>query len=151
MACTIGHCLYPHDSCAPDAEGSCFLGPCDGQPSGPVCRCDATVLESVDGACELWANDEKQAAPSLCIAGTFPCDTLQCQRHAEICVETVGGPAGSGSTFECVAAARANNGCSGDIPDCDCIILEQLGCIQGAACDCTTDPEHNEHVVIAQP
>lgn len=140
--CVAHGCDAPTYSCEPSN------GNCDGPPTGPACSCDGTVVEDDFGYCELAQQGLAEADASICQTGTFTCGTLQCTRHAEICVISIGGPKGAGESYECRPLADVKGFCS-SIPDCGCMDLEPLGC--GGTCDCTADADGQETVHIALP
>jgi hypothetical protein len=153
-ACSSGVCAYDIDSCDPVAAGACVNGfTCDGPPTGPVCGCDGVVVEGDNAVCDQWAASAPYAPASLCAQGTFPCDVgLDCINNVDVCVLTAGGPAGSGTTVECVAVADLDSSCQGGIANCACLAsASRFGCNGGSVCDCTSDANNQETMSIAQP
>ncbi len=147
---SAGACVFPEGSCAPGSQGLCQPGfTCDGPPSGPVCGCDGQVVEGEYAECTFWGNSEPYSGPELCAQGTFACGNLQCTRHVQVCVATSGGPAGSETTYDCVAVADVAGWCAHGIGDCSCLDLAALGC-SDASC-CASDADHQETVSLFLP
>ncbi len=137
-------CVYEVGECGPDVTGVCQSGfTCDGPPTGPVCLCDGTVVEGANAICDVWPTNSQIADPALCATGTFACGTLQCQRHAEYCLEILPGVPGP-TSYSCKAAGGT---CSG-IADCSCI-TEAEG--PGDVVTCSANADMQETVTIASP
>lgn len=144
--CEKGSCRYPANSCSPEVAGKCIeVIQCDGPASGPSCGCDGNVIEAPYGNC---LSGGRSASGDLCSQGTFACGDKQCRRHKDVCVATSGGPAGSETTYECIAAYTVPN-CLTGIPDCGCLFLEDLGCADSSCC--TADADQQETITIALP
>lgn len=145
-----GICVFPQGSCDAGAQGSCQLGfTCDGPPSGPLCKCDGTVLEGEMAECEAWGDSLPYADPELCATGTFPCGTTSCTRHVEVCVATFPGVQGADPIYECKPLTDVNGTCAHGIADCSCIDTQKAGC--PAADCCAADADGQETLSIYLP
>jgi hypothetical protein len=139
-------CIYYEGSCAPNATGSCMtVYTCDGPPSGPLCGCDGEVLEGT-GRCTSMGYPGPYADPDTCAIGTFACGPLTCRRHVEFCQITLPGPTAD-PVHACIAVADEPGFCTHGIADCECLALDELGCVD-ASC-CAADADHQETVTVA--
>jgi hypothetical protein len=151
--CEAGVCLYGADACELGAVGACqpTNGTCDGPPTGPVCDCAGVVHEGDFASCTLGADATPFGAADACATGTFDCGGLSCTNHVQVCVETLGGPAGAEPTYECRDADELG-GCSFGVADCGCLVLDDLCGVGGAGCSCDQDPAtQQETITIALP
>lgn len=143
-------CIFPQGSCDAGAEGSCQLGfTCDGPPSGPLCKCDGTVLEGEMAECDAWSDSLPYGGPELCATGTFPCGMTECTKNVQVCVATYPGVQGAEPTFECKDLADVNGTCAHGIADCSCIDTMKAGCPDTNCC--MADAEGQETLSIYLP
>ena len=141
-----GSCIFPPYSCEPEAKGTCAtIIQCDGPATGPECGCDGQVIEAPYGSC---GTEERTGGVALCAQGTFTCGDKQCTRHVEVCVATSGGPAGSETVHECLAASSGPH-CPSGIAACGCLNLEDLGCADSSCC--SSDADNQETISIQLP
>jgi hypothetical protein len=127
-------CVFPQDSCDPNAKGVCTAGvDCDPLPNhGPICLCDGQIFEG-DAECLVWGQSRPIANPEVCATGTFPCGTEMCTMNTQFCIVTFE-MVGSTGAYECRDIANAESTCMYGIADCGCLNLEDLGCTDPTCC-----------------